>query len=187
VDLLTRENNGLKEEVRRLHRLEHLMEYQDRHELKFTVASVIGRDATQWVKMVFINKGTQDGIRENQPVVTNAGIVGHIVQAGVSTSKVLLIIDSRSAVDALFQESRVPGVIVGGGTDTCKMKYVPITAEVKVGDPVLSSGLGGIYPKGLMVGRVTGVIKGRQGLFQDIVISPSADLTRLEEVLVLLS
>lgn len=187
VDALVRKNHDLTEQVNRLTRIGQLINYQKEHELKSVVATVIGRDATQWVKMVFINKGTQDGVEENQAVVTNAGVVGHVVQAGVSTSKVLLIVDSRSAVDALFQEVRRAGVVVGNGTETCDMKYVPINAPVEVGDAVLSSGVGGIYPKGLLMGTVVKVTRASQGLFQDIVIVPSADFSRLEEVLVLLS
>jgi len=90
-------------------------------------------------------------------------------------------------VDALFQESRISGVVVGGGDDECHLKFVPNTADVKVGDKVLSSGLGGIFPKGLIIGKVSQVIKKKQGLFQDITLVPSSDLSRLEEVLVLLS
>ncbi len=153
----------------------------------FVVATVIGRDATQWSKVVILNKGTRDGVRPNLAVVTDAGVIGHVIQASGGTSKVLLVTDGRSAVDSLFQESRVSGVVVGTGEDHGEMKYVPKEAEVHVGDKVLSSGLGGTFPKGLRIGVVTHVTKKKQGLFQDILIAPSADLTRLEEVLVLLS
>ncbi len=93
----------------------------------------------------------------------------------------------RYSVDALFQESRISGVVVGAGEDECKLKFVPNTADVKVGDHVLSSGLGGIFPKGLIIGKVSQVSRKKQGLFQDITLVPSSDLSRLEEVLVLLS
>ncbi len=187
VDQLSKENNYLKEEVRRLARIAQLADYQNDRKLNSITATVIGKDATQWVKMVFVNKGTQDGVRENQPVVTETGIVGHILQAGTTTSKVLLIVDSRSAVDALFQESRVSGVVSGNGTEECNMKYVPIGAPVEIGDLVLSSGLGGVFPKGLLVGRVKQVTQMEHGLFKDIIVTPTADLSRLEEVLILLS
>ena len=187
VEGLLKQNHDLREEILLLNRVESLIRYQEEHELNAIVSRVIGRDATQWGKMVFIDKGTQDGIEENIAVVTEEGVVGHVIQAGRNTSKVLLIIDSRSAVDALFQNSRASGVVAGTGSNHCFMRYVPITAEVKIGDEVLSSGLGDIYPKGLKLGTVSGVTKATQGLFQDITVVPSADLTRLEEVLVLLS
>jgi len=187
IDKLIRQNNELNEELRRRSRVGDLMEYQENRSLKSVVATVIGRDATQWARVVFVDKGTQDGIRENLAVVTHSGVVGHVIQAGLNTSKVLLIVDGRSAVDTLFSNDRIAGVVVGTGMEFCEMKYVPITAEVNVGDQVLSSGLGGLYPKGLVVGTVISITKATQGLFQEITIAPSADFGRLEEVLILLS
>ena len=187
VQRLINEKNKLIERIASQKRLEKLMAYEDDWEKKAVVASVIGKGATQWSKVIIINKGTQDGIRDHLAVVTDAGVIGQIIHAGLNTSKVLLIIDGRSAVDALFQNSRISGVVVGAGDDECHLKFVPNTADVKVGDQVLSSGLGGIFPKGLIIGKVSQVTKKKQGLFQDITLVPSSDLSRLEEVLVLLS
>ena len=187
IDKLIRQNNELREELRQRDRVGNLMEYQKERQLKSVVAQVIGRDATQWARVVFINKGTQDGIKENLAVVTDGGIVGHVIQAGLNTSKVMLIVDGRSSVDTLFSQDRVAGIVVGTGMEFCEMKYVPITAEVNVGDQIISSGLGGVYPKGLVMGTVVSITKATQGLFQEITIAPSADFGRLEEVLVLLS
>ena len=187
VQRLISEKNKLVERLASQKRLAKLMAYEDDWEKKAVVASVIGRDATQWSKVVVINKGTQNGIRNHFAVVTDAGVIGQVIHAGPNTSKVLLIVDGRSAVDALFQESRISGVVVGAGEDECKLKFVPNTADVKVGDHVLSSGLGGIFPKGLIIGKVSQVSRKKQGLFQDITLVPSSDLSRLEEVLVLLS
>ena len=187
VQRLINEKNKLIERIASQKRLAKLMAYEDDWEKKAVVASVIGKGATQWSKVIIINKGTQDGIRDHLAVVTDAGVIGQIIHAGLNTSKVLLIIDGRSAVDALFQNSRISGVVVGAGDDECHLKFVPNTADVKVGDQVLSSGLGGIFPKGLIIGKVSQVTKKKQGLFQDITLVPSSDLSRLEEVLVLLS
>ena len=120
-------------------------------------------------------------------MVTNEGVVGHVIQAGLNTSKVMLIVDGRSSVDTLFSHDRVSGIVSGTGMEFCEMKYVPITADVNVGDQIISSGLGGLYPKGLVVGTVIKKDIPIQGLFQEIFIAPSADFGRLEEVLVLLS
>ena len=186
IDRLSRATNELLEKNKQRERIEKLIGNVDQKERPLVTAEVIGRDATQWSKMVFINKGTNDKIEENLAVMTDAGIIGHIIHASAGTSKVLLITDSRSAVDSLFQETREPGVTVGTGKDVCEMKFVPIEANVKTGDRVLSSGLGGVFPKGLMVGRVVDVVKKKQELFQHITVTPSADLSRLEEVLVVL-
>ncbi len=185
VQRLISEKNQLIEQIASLKRLSKLMASDD-WDKKSVVASVIGRDATQWSKVVVINKGTQSGIKDHLAVVTDAGVIGQVIHAGLNTSKVLLIVDGRSAVDALFQDTRVSGVVVGMGEDKCQLKYVPNTAEVKVGDQVLSSGLGGIFPKGLVIGKVSQVFRKKQGLFQEITLVPSSDLSRLEEVLVLL-
>ena len=186
IDLLTRRNSDLLETVKRQERIKKLQGANKNGKVKSLTALVIGRDSTQWSKMIFIDKGTDDGIRGNAAVVTDAGIVGHIIHSTATTSKVLLITDSRSAVDSLFQNTRVPGVSTGTGEDLCEIKFVPIDAELKVGDRVISSGLGGIFPKGRMVGTVVGVAKRKQELFQDVVVAPSVDLSRLEDVLVLL-
>ena len=186
IDLLTRRNSDLLETVKRQERIKKLQGANKNGKVKSLTALVIGRDSTQWSKMIFIDKGTDDGIRGNVAVVTDVGIVGHIIHSTATTSKVLLITDSRSAVDSLFQNTRVPGVSTGTGEDLCEIKFVPIDAELKVGDRVISSGLGGIFPKGRMVGTVVGVAKRKQELFQDVVVAPSVDLSRLEDVLVLL-
>ncbi len=187
VERLINEKNDLIEKISRQKRLAGLIAYEEGKKKKSLIASVIGRDATQWSKVVFIDKGTQHGVQTHLAVVTNSGVIGQIIHAGLTSSKVLLIIDSRSAVDSLFQDSRVSGVVVGTGENQCEMKFVPNTAEVKVGDRVLSSGLGGIFPKGLIVGTVSQVTKKKQGLFQEVTLIPSSDLTKLEEVLILLS
>ena len=186
IDLLTRRNSDLLETVKQQGRIKKLQGTNKKEKVKSLAALVIGRDSTQWSKMIFIDKGTDDGIRGNVAVVTDVGIVGHIIHSTATTSKVLLITDSRSAVDSLFQNTRVPGVSTGTGEDLCEIKFVPIDAELKVGDRVISSGLGGIFPKGRMVGTVVEVAKRKQELFQDVVVAPSVDLSRLEDVLVLL-
>jgi rod shape-determining protein MreC len=187
IERVVNEKNDLIELIFRQRRLADLMAYQETHKKDSLVATVIGRAATQWSKVVFINKGTEHGVRTHSAVVTNLGVIGQIIHAGPTTSKVLLTIDSRSAVDSLFQSSRVSGVVVGTGEKQCKMKFVPNTAEIKVGDQVLSSGLGGIFPKGLVIGTVSKIARKKQGLFQEITLVPNSDLSKLEEVLVFLS
>ncbi len=186
VDQLTRRNSDLIEIIEQQGRAKKLQKASKNGKLKSLTALVIGRDSTQWSKMIFIDKGTDDGIRGNVAVVTDAGIVGHIIHSTATTSKVLLITDSRSAVDSLFQKTRVPGVSTGTGEGLCKIKFVPIDAELEVGDKVISSGLGGVFPKGWAVGTVVKTVKRKQELFQDVVVAPSVDLSRLEDVLVLL-
>ena len=136
--------------------------------------------------MIFINRGTSHKVEKNLTVMTDTGIVGHVIHSSAKSSKVLLITDSRSAIDSLFQETRTSGVTVGTGEKNCQMKFVPISAEVNIGDKVISSGLGGVFPKGLVVGVVGDVVKQKQELFQEITVIPSVDLSNLEEVVVIL-
>ena len=183
---LTDENNQLREEVLHQERVTRLLASNRKRPRGSVVATVIGRDPTQWSRVVFIDKGRGHGLRENLAVVTHQGVIGHVIQSSAIISKVLLLTDGRSAVDSLFQGSRVAGVVVGSGDEDCDMKYVPITANVAEGDLILSSGLGGIFPKGLVLGKVAQVNKRKNELFQEIRVVPAANLSQLEEVLVLL-
>ena len=160
--------------------------FLDKDERPFVIAKVIGYDATQWSKVIFINRGTNHKVQKNASVMNNAGVIGHVIHSSPNSSKVLLITDGRSAVDSLFQETRESGITVGTGENICEMKFVPISAKINLGDKVISSGLGGVFPKGLVVGRVVDIVKQSQELFQDIMVEPSADLSNIEEVIVLL-
>ena len=186
IDRLSMERNALLEKNMYLERIAKLVGNVDGSESNVITAKVIGKDATQWSKMIFIDKGTNHQVKENLVVTTDAGIVGHIIHVSNNVSKVLLITDSRSAVDSLFQETRDTGVTVGIGQGLCEMKFVPIESDVNIGDRIVSSGLGGVFPKGLMVGVVEDVIKKNQDLFQKIIVSPSADLSQIEEVIIVL-
>ena len=186
VNLLSKKNNELIERNKLLERSDNLIEFLDKDERPFVIAKVIGYDATQWSKVIFINRGTNHKVQKNSSVMNNAGVIGHVIHSSPNSSKVLLITDSRSAVDSLFQETRESGITVGTGENICEMKFVPISAKINLGDKVISSGLGGVFPKGLVVGRVVDIVKKNQELFQDIMVEPSADLSNIEEVIVLL-
>ena len=186
VNLLSKKNNELIERNKLLERSDNLIEFLDKDERPFVIAKVIGYDATQWSKVIFINRGTNHKVQKNSSVMNNAGVIGHVIHSSPNSSKVLLITDSRSAVDSLFQETRESGITVGTGENICEMKFVPISAKINLGDKVISSGLGGVFPKGLVVGRVVDIVKKSQELFQDIMVEPSADISNIEEVIVLL-
>ena len=186
VNLLSKKNNELIERNKLLERSDNLIEFLDKDERPFVIAKVIGYDATQWSKVIFINRGTNHKVQKNSSVMNNAGVIGHVIHSSPNSSKVLLITDGRGAVDSLFQETRESGITVGTGGNICEMKFVPISAKINLGDKVISSGLGGVFPKGLVVGRVVDIVKQSQELFQDIMVEPSADLSNIEEVIVLL-
>jgi rod shape-determining protein MreC len=115
------------------------------------------------------------------------GIVGQVIEVSKHYSKVMLIIDRNSAVDALVQRTRARGVIKGESTDLCRLDYVLRKNDVRIGDTVLSSGLDGVYPKGLLVGQVSEVIQHDADIFHDVIVTPFVDFEKLEEVLVVLA
>jgi rod shape-determining protein MreC len=119
-------------------------------------------------------------------VVISEGIAGLVTDVTYSYAKVLLIIDQNSAVDALIQRSRARGVIKGGFSNRCFLKYVLRKYDISIGDVVVSSGLDGVFPKGLRIGYVSSVVKQKAGIFQEITVMPYINFEELEEVLVLL-
>lgn len=168
-------------------RLETLLNFQSSMRMPSVVSRVIGEDSSGWFHTLLIDKGTRDGVERAMPVVAREGLVGHVVESADRTAKVLLITDRNSAVDVLLQESRTRAVLEGVGRhDVCVLKYVPRSETVQKGEMVITSGLGGIYPKGLLVGNVAEVWKEGYGLFQRVEVSPKVDFQRLEEVLVIL-
>ena len=121
------------------------------------------------------------------PVLAEPGLIGRIIDISWHAAKVLLLIDESSNIDAIVQRSRVQGIVNGAGSRGCVMKYVSKAQDVKENDIIVSSGLGGVFPKGLMLGVVSAVDRQESGLFLKIKIAPSIDFSKLEEVSVLAS
>ncbi len=146
-------------------------------------ASVIGRDPNNWSSVVFIDKGASDGIRNDMAVISGEGLVGRVREAGKSMSKVMLINDIDSKVGAIVQGSRDSGLMIGTPQGGCKLVYLSLDSEIEAGDKVMTSGLGGIYPKGLLIGEVEKTAKERVSLYKSAIIKPAGRLSKLEEVL----
>ncbi len=186
VDVLREENSRYRELLATHERLKGLLQFKETIDRPVLAAQVIGRDPTGWFKSVVIDKGKRAGLRSNMPVVNASGVVGRIVSVSPNYAKVLLIIDQNSGVDCLIQRSRDRGIAKGSATEICKLDYVVQSSDVAVGDLVVTSGLGGVFPKGLPVGQISEV-KGVSGeLFKDIKLRPAVDFSKLEEVLVIL-
>jgi rod shape-determining protein MreC len=187
VDILTGELIKYREVYLEGLRLKEHLALRENVELPMVVARVIGREGISVFKTILINKGTTDGIRVGMPVASPEGVVGRVVEASWNVSRVLLVIDFNSNIDAIIQGSRAQGVLQGGGATGCILKYVERSEEVKIGDPVLSSGVGGIFPKGLLLGSVVNVDRKDAGLFQKIDVLPAVYFSRLEEVSVIIT
>ena len=186
VDSLKMENSRYRELLSTHERLQDLLQFKQTISRPVLAAQVVGLDPTGWFKSVIINKGSKAGLGLDMPVVNANGVVGKIVSLSSNYAKVLLIIDQNSAVDCLVQRSRDRGIVMGLSDETCKLNYVVKSSEVAVGDMVVTSGLGGIFPKGLPVGDALNVEDISGKLFKDIEIRPAVDFSKLEEVLIIL-
>lgn len=166
-------------------RLRKVLNFKEQHNATPVVAEAIDREQSSVFKSILIDKGTAHGLKVGFPALNDQGIVGRITECSWHVSRVMLIVDENSNVAALLQGSRTHGVLQGAGAAGCRLKYIPKNEEVKIGDAVLSSGLGGIFPKGIILGVVVAVDKKEGGLFQRIDVQPSVDFGKLEEILVL--
>ncbi len=175
----------LEREVAELRELLGFTErFQSRRSLSRALgAEVIGRDSSSWYRTVLIDKGHAHGTRVDSPVLTHEGLVGRVTRTSRSSSQVMLILDEQSGVGALVERSRAVGVVRGMGKGLCEMAYLSPRADIKVDDSIVSSGLGGVYPKGLRIGKITSVT--RDGYMQKATVEPWVDFSRLEKVLVL--
>jgi rod shape-determining protein MreC len=166
-------------------RLRHLVDFNAPLEGRKIVAQVIAQDVNPQFRMIRLNKGTKHGVEVGMAVIALEGVVGRVIRAGNDFSDVLSLLDSSSAIDALIQGNRVRGVVEGQGGSTLTMKYLRRTDEVQEGDLIVASGIGGLFPKGLTIGKVTSVKKKNFGITQTVELAPSADFNRLEEVTVI--
>ena len=180
--------NSLRKEVELANaRLRHLLDFQKNKPGNFLAAEVIGRDPSPWFKTIIIDKGSSEKVVRGVPVVIPDGIAGQVIDVSPHYSKVLLINDRNSSVDALVQRIRARGVIKGDSIDLCHLKYVLRKHDMQVGDVIISSGLDGVFPKGLNIGYVSGIVKRNSGMFQEVTVTPYVDFEKLEEVLVLIN
>jgi rod shape-determining protein MreC len=167
-------------------RLKKLLDLKGTVPVPAVAASIIGEDGAPWFKTVLIDRGEMDGFQEGMPVVASDGVVGQLIKVAGHSSRVLLLTDHSSGIAAVVQRSRARGVVRGAGSGRLTLEFAIREDDVKVGDQVVTSGMGGIFPKGLPLGEVTMVKKGEYGIFQTVEIRPSVMISRLEEVLVLL-
>lgn len=168
-------------------RLKKLLSLTDDYNYNFIPARVIGREQAALSKTILINKGTVQGLKAGMPVVVPPGLIGRLVDVSWHASKVLLFIDENSNIDAIVQRTRMQGIISGAGSRGLILKYISKTQDVQEGDVIVSSGMGGVFPKGLLIGQVSHVDRLEASLFLKINVAPFVDFSKLEEVLVLAS
>lgn len=191
---LKAENDDLKAQVARLteyedeaNTLTDLLQLRNQYNLDSTAARVIARSTDSWSSTITIDKGTTSGIQTGMPVMTSTGVVGQVSECGPTTATVRLITDESSGVSAKVQSSGAQGQLQGSADGTLHLNLIRTDQQVSTGDSVVTSGLGGVYPKGLPVGTVSNVTKSSGSLYYDITVEPLASVGSLEEVLVITS
>jgi rod shape-determining protein MreC len=166
-------------------RLSALLALHEQMEIPTLPARVIAEDATSLFQTVIINRGREDGLREGLPVIVPEGVVGRIIRCSGRQSRVLLATDASSAMAVLVQRSRARGICRGRG-QVLNLDFSLSKEDIITGDRIITSGNGGIFPKGLTVGTVSLIQTNELDLFQTVVVTPAVNFSRLEEVLVLL-
>lgn len=180
-------SNAYKIENERLRNLLNLKDtYKD---FELMAANVIGRDSSRWFLSLTLDKGSKDGIKMTDTVITNDGLVGHITDLGPDWSRVTSILDSQSTVSVVVERTEdiamVDGDIDLSESGLCKMTYIPKDSTLTIGDNIKTSGLGGVYPKGLNVGKIEEIHSDNQGVSQYAVVSPSVNFDKIYEVMII--
>src|SRR3989442_2978469 len=181
---LERELDRLSEMELENARLRQLLDFRQTLQGEMLTARVIGRAAAGLARTLTIDRGESAGVARGAAALAPQGIVGQVFLASRHAARVLLVTDHNSGVDALVQRTRARGIVQGTVDAGCVLNYVKRTEDVQVGHTLVSSGLDGIFPKGLPIGRVVAIDKRGQGLFQSAEVAPDVDIERLEEVLV---
>jgi rod shape-determining protein MreC len=190
-DLLRQEVRALGETGRENLRLRQLLNLKEHAAFRTVTARVIGRDTSNWWRSLQIDRGSNDGLADNMAVLNADGLIGKTISVTRGQARVLLLVDPNCKVAAFLQDTREPGVVSAGDTafalaPRLRMTYVNRDAKITAGESVITSGLGGVFPKGILIGTTTHTRMNRQtGMYQDVDITPAADFRRLEEVIVI--
>lgn len=184
---LTAQVAELSEAQETAERLEKLVGLKSTYSLESTVARIIGSTGDAWTDSVIIDKGSASGFEVGMPVCSSGGVIGQIIEVSANTSTVRLITDDQSGVSAMIQGSRAQGVLQGQADGTLRLEYVVSDAEVATGDIVITSGIGGTFPKGLPLGTVASIDRAPNAVYYTIVVRAASSAESNEEVLVITS
>ncbi len=186
VRILTEENARLREAASENVRLRKMLDLRKQIEAKPIVAEVISRDVSRWFDTAMINKGYNDGVCRGAAVVNHLGLVGQIIEVGPNSAQVVSITDQDSGIGGMVQRSRTVGFLQGQSTDIVQLSYLPKDADVNMGDLVVSSGNGGVIPKGITIGRVVNVVRNAAGGTTTAFVRPSVKFDQVEQVFILI-
>jgi len=186
VAAVEEENLQLREALVASGRLARIAEMRDDFEVPMLPAELVGLDVSAWFRSGLVDRGRQHGVFSGMPVINEQGLVGLVTATSQSAAKVMLLIDRQSAVDAVVQRSRSRGIVRGAQGDDLVFEFVVRDGDVQVGDVLVTSGLGGVYPKGLRIGEVTAVSESDSKMLRTASVRPAVDFGRLEQVFVML-
>jgi rod shape-determining protein MreC len=165
-------------------RLRDLLQFKETYKVDTVLARIIAKDVSAEFRTLRINRGSSSGIEPNMAVINAEGVVGRILRVSEDTSDVVSILDPLSAIDSYILRSRVRGIVEGLTETLCQLKFALRVDDIQPGDILLSSGLGGNFPKGVPVGTVIKVTRKSYGITQKVEVKPSVDFSKVEEVLV---
>lgn len=191
---LLAENNTLRSFERENSELRQALKYKEVSRFELIPSKVIAREPSTWWQYVTINRGQRDGVEVNQAVVSTQGLVGKIASVSATTAKVVLLGDENCRVAGTLEGTNEQGIIIGQPTEMgsvqCRMTFISRTATIDVGQLAFTSGLGGVFPQGLRIGEVTQLVPlrdtGGHGLYREVIIQPSADLSKIDLLFVVL-
>ena len=175
---------GLAEVEKTNERLSELLGFRSALQGEVVSARVIARDPLPWFRTFTVDRGERDGVRRGMAVLSPQGVVGQIAEVSQTAARVLLLTDRSSGIDAVIQRSRARGIVQGALQEGCYMEYLRPGEDVVVGDRVMTSGLDGIFPKGIVIGEVADLLFRHRGLLRAAVVRPRTPLDRIEEVLI---
>lgn len=167
--------------------LETALEFKKQNSFPALMARVVGKDPSFWFQTLIVDRGENDGVLTGMVARSFRGVVGQVVQVSDNYSKILLANAPSSAIDSIVQNSRVRGILKGAGEQGYTLQYVLKNAKVKVGDQIVTAGIGGVFPSGITLGTVSKVHSKRRGMFLDIMVEPAVDFSRMEFLYINLS
>jgi len=197
---LEEENRELRAEVARLEQeglqfrealvasgqLRRIAQMRREFDVPLLPSQVVGQDASPWSHALLLDRGRKAEVRSGMPVLVDQGLVGLVNATTPHAARAMLILDRRSAVDAMIQRSRARGLVRGLGGDELEFVFMVRGDDVQVGDEVITSGVGGVYPKGVRIGTISSVTAEREQLLHTGRLEPAVDFGRLEQVFVVL-
>ncbi len=185
-ELMTR-LEALSEMQKETNRLNELLGFKQKSKMELIAAKIMGKDLMSDHNTIQINKGTMNGVKHGQAVITTTGVVGYIFRPETLTSLVLLVTDRYAVVDGIVSRSRARGIVVGKGTGSCTLRYVEKSEDIKAGDVIVTGGLDNIFPKGFPIAIVEAVENKIYSVSLKVELKPFVDPDKIEEVFVILN